>query len=90
MAVGGRQWPSVIKIVWCELGLSKQNLRSLYAIATEKWKFKKIKLTLTFDISFILGCNSISLISFNSLQYQLLLCFKMDQVVMKLSAKGLT
>ena len=54
---------------------------------------KIYSLTLTFDILFILGCNSISLIPFNSLQYQLLFdvsCFKMDPVVMKLSAKTLT
>ena len=45
-------------------------------------------LTYYFDISFILACNRISLIPFNSLQYQLLfdvLCFKMDQVAMKVS-----
>ena len=43
-----------------------------------------------FDISFILACNSISLIPFNSLQSQLLfdvLCFKMDQIAMKLSTE---
>ena len=50
-------------------------------------------LTYTFDISFILGCNSISLIPVNSLRSQLLFdvsCFNMDQVVIKLSAKTLT
>ena len=39
---------------------------------------------------FILACNRISLIPFNSLQSQLLfdiLCFKIDQVAMKLSTK---
>ena len=49
--------------------------------------------TYSFDISFIHGCNSISLLSFNSSQYQLLfdvLCIEMDQLVMKLSAKTLT
>ena len=60
----------------------------------QKYFVKKIDfLTYYFDISFILGCNSISQIPFNSLQSQLLfdvLCFKMDQVVMKLSAKTLT
>ena len=50
-------------------------------------------LNYTFDISFIPGCNSISQIPFNSLQSHLLfdvLCFKIDQVVMKLSATPLT
>ena len=44
--------------------------------------FRK-KMTYYFDILFILACKSIPLISFNSLQPQLLfdvLCFKMDQV----------
>ena len=43
-----------------------------------------------FDIPFILVCNRISLIPFNNVQSQLLLCFKMDQVLMELSTKPLT
>ena len=60
----------------------------------QKYLVKKIYfLTYTFDISFILGCNSISLMPFNSSQSQLLfdvLYIKMDQVVMELSATTLT
>ena len=42
------------------------------------------------DISLILACSIISIIPFNGLHSQLsfdVLCFKIDQVVMKLSTK---
>ena len=45
-----------------------------------------------FDILSILVCNSKSLISFNSLQSQLVfdvLCIRMDQVVIEISTKTL-
>ena len=71
------------------------NLKSLCTIVIKKWTFKNILsksrfLTYYFDISFILACNSISLMSFNSVQSRLLfdvLYFEMDQAAMKLSTK---
>ena len=55
--------------------------------------FKKKILSYFFDSPSLIVCNSKSLMSFNSLQSQLLfdvLCLKMDQIVMELSAKTLT